>query len=145
MTDATLDRLGAVNGRARDVSVTLTGLSFRQTSARRRYPYPDFGSGFIEALNKALPAPRHRGLFFRSTIVCPGCETSLEGIPADRVAVATQLAFTRIPPIRVDVEMPGITCPGCMTPLVRTDDRAIESDLSDAVIAAFTAAGIEPG
>jgi len=143
MTDATLGRLGAVTGRARDISVTLTGLSYRQTGAGRRYPYGDFGTGFIETLHKALPAPRHRGVFRR--IVCPSCETSLEGVPGDLVTVATQLEFTRIPPVRVEVTMPGITCPGCMRPLVRIDDRDIASDLSDAVIAAFDAAGISPG
>ena len=144
MTDTSLGRLGPVSGRSRDVNVTLTGLSFRQTSAGRRYPYGEFGPGFIEALHNALAAPRRRRLL-RSSMVCPSCETSLDGIPGALVSVATQLAFTEIPPVRVDVEMPGITCPGCLSPLVRTDDRAIESDLSDALIAAFASAGISPG
>jgi hypothetical protein len=144
VTEANLGRLGAVSGRSRDVNVTLTGLSFRETSAGRRYPYGEFGPEFIDALHKALSAPRHRGLF-RSEIVCPSCETSLEGIPGARVVVASELALSRIPPIRVDLEMPGITCPSCVSRLVRIDDRAIESDLSDAVIAAFTAAGMSPG
>jgi len=144
MTDATLGRLGEVSGRARDISVTLTGLSVRQTTTGRRYPYPEFGEGFIDALHKALPAPRHRGLL-RTSIVCPTCETSLEGLPGAIVTATTQLSFSQIPPVRVEVAMPGITCPGCMAPLVRTDDKALESDLSDALIDAFNSAGIEPG
>ena len=144
MTEANLGRLGAVSGRSRDVNVTLTGLSFRETSAGRRYPYGEFGPDLMDALHKALAAPRH-GRLFRSEIVCPSCETSLDGIPGAQVAVSNQLAFSKIPPVRVDIEMPGLTCPGCVSRLVRIDDRAIESDLSDAVIAAFTSAGMSPG
>ncbi len=144
MPDVPLARLGPISGRKNDVGVTLTDLSFRQTSTGRRYPYPDFGSDFIEALHKALAAPRHRGLV-RSTLVCPSCEASLDGIAVGRVNVATPVDLKRIPPIRVEVEMPGMTCPGCALTLVRVDDREVESGLSDALIAAFDAAGVVPG
>jgi hypothetical protein len=144
MTDPSLGRLGPLSGTARDVSVTLTGLSFRQTSKGRRYPYPDFGSDFIEALHKELLAPRRRGLL-RSTLVCPSCGSSLEGSVDQRVAATVNVALRRAPAIRLDVEMPGMTCPGCHRSLVRIDDRAVDSDLSDALIAAFDEAGIKPG
>ena len=144
MTDVPVGRLGPVTGRSRDVTVRLTDVSFRETSAGRRYPYPDFGSDFIEALHKALVAPRRRGLV-RSTLVCPLCESSLEGIVLAPVPVTTEIALTRIAPIRIDLEMPGIRCPGCDRSLVMIDDRAIASDLSDALIDAFTAAALVPG
>jgi hypothetical protein len=144
MTDVPVGRLGAVTGRAREVSVKLTDLSFRQTSTGRRYPYPDFGSDFIEALHRALVAPRRRGLV-RSTLVCPWCDSSLEGIVVEPVPVTTEIALTRIPPVRVDLEMPGIKCPGCDRSLVMIDDRAVASDLSDALIDAFTAGSLVPG
>jgi hypothetical protein len=119
-------------------------LSFRQTSTGRLYPYADFGSDFIEPLHKALVAPRRRGLF-RSTLVCPSCGSSLEGIPVEPVPVTTEIALTRIPPVRVDLEMPWIKCPACDRSLVRIDDRGVDSDLSDALIDAFTAASLAPG
>lgn len=144
MNDAPLGRLDPVSGTARDVSVTVTGLSFRQTSEERRYPYPDFGSDFIEALHKELLAPRRRGLL-RSTLACPSCESSLDGTGIRRVAVTVDVALPRVPPIRVDLEMPGTTCPGCHRSLVRIDERSVESDLSDALIGAFAEAGIKPG
>lgn len=140
MTDVPVGRLGPVSGRARDVSLTLTDLSFRETSTGRRYPYPDFGSDFIEALHRALVAPRRRGLF-RLTLVCPSCESSLEGIVVEPVVVSAE----RIPPVRVDLEMPGIKCPGCDRSLVMLHDRAVDSDLSDALIDAFTSAALVHG
>jgi len=59
--------------------------------------------------------------------------------------VTVNVALRQAPAIRVDVEMPGMTCPGCHRSLVRIDDRAVDSDLSDALIAAFDEAGIKPG
>jgi hypothetical protein len=141
--DDTLRPLGPLDGRSRDVHVTLTGVTSRKTSEGTRYPYPEFGSDFIEALHRELPAPRHKGIF-RSR-VCPVCATSLDGIPGTQVGVAVNVALSRIPPISVEVEMPGFRCPGCARSLVSTDDRAIDSDLSDALIAALTSAGIAPG
>jgi hypothetical protein len=144
VTEQSVERLGPVTGRARDVTVTLTDLSFRRTGNGRRYPYPDFGSDFIEALHKALVAPRRRGLF-RSTLVCASCDASLEGVVVAPVAVTTEIALTQIPPIRVDLDMPGLKCPGCHRSLVKIDDRAVDTDLSDAVIDAFASASLVPG
>jgi hypothetical protein len=144
MTNIHIGRLAPVSGRARDVSVRLTDLSFRETTTGRRYPYPDFGSDFIEALHRALVAPRRRGLI-RSTLVCPPCESPLEGIAVEPVVVTTEIALIRIPPIRVDLEMLGIKCPGCDRSLVMINDRSVESDLSDALIDAFAVASMAPG
>src|SRR4051812_48587140 len=138
--DANVRPVGPVAGRVRDVHVTLTGLTTRDTSKGTQYPYAEFGSDFIDALHRELRATRRRGIF-RSR-VCPMCETSLDGVPGTQVEVTANVALPRIAPIRVDVEMPGIRCPGCARSLVSTDDRAIDSDLSDALIAAFKMAGI---
>jgi hypothetical protein len=144
VTDGPFERLGPISGRARDVSVTVTDLSFRQTGSGRQYPYPDFGSEFIEAIHKALLAPRRKGLL-RSTLACPSCESSLEGLTAGPVSVSTEIALTRIPPVRVEIEMPGLRCPGCGRSLVRIDERSVDSDLSDALIDAFASASLVPG
>ena len=144
MTDIPLGRLDLITGRAGDISVTLTDLSFREKGTERRYPYPDFGSDFIQALHKSLVAPRRKG-FLRSTLVCPSCETSLEGLATGPVSVSTEIPLKRIPPIRVDLEMPGLKCPGCGRALVMIDDRDIASDFSDALIDAFASASLVPG
>ena len=144
MTEDLLGRLGPISGRAGDVSVTLTDLSYRQASEGRRFPYPDFGSDFIAALHGALVAPRRQGLV-RSKLVCPSCESSLEGIAVERVAVTTEIALTRIPPVHVDLEMPGMTCAGCHHTLVMIGDRAVASNVSDALIDALKGAGVAPG
>lgn len=124
--------------------MTLLGLSFRQTNGGRRYAYPDFGSDFIQALHGQLVGPRRRGLF-RATLLCPSCGRSLDGVLIGQVTVATDVDLRRIPPIHVDVEMPGMVCPSCDRRLVAIDDRNVQSDLSDALIDAFNRAGIAPG
>jgi hypothetical protein len=144
MTDDPIGRLGPISGRAGDISVTLTDLSFRQTSSGRRFPYSEFGPDFIAALHGALVGPRRQGLV-RPKLVCPSCESPLEGIAVEPVAVTTEIALTRIPPVRVDLEMPGMTCPGCHRSLVMIGDRAVASNLSDALIDAFNGAGVAPG
>ena len=144
MPDVPIERFGPIDGRSTTVNVTLTGLSFRQTSAGRRYAYPDFGSDFIDALHKRLVGPRRRGLI-RSRLLCPSCGRSLDGVPTGQVTVATDVDLARIPVIHLDLEMPGMICPGCDRRLVRIDDRNVQSDLSDAVIDAFDRAGMAPG
>jgi ribosomal protein L34E len=144
MTEDPVGRLGPIVGHAGDVSVTLTDLSVRQASGGRRFAYPDFGSDFIAALHGALVGPRRQGLV-RLKLVCPDCQSSLEGIAVERVAVTTEIDLTRIPPIRADLEMPGMTCPRCHRALVMIGDRAVASNLSDALIDAFTGAGVAPG
>ena len=144
MTEDPVERLGPIVGHAGDVGVTLSDLSVRQTSTGRRFPYPDFGSDFIAALHGSLVGPKRQGLV-RSKLVCPDCQASLEGIAAEPVAVTTEIALTRIPPVRVDLKMPGMTCPGCQRSLVMIGDRAVASNLSDALIDAFDGAGVAPG
>jgi hypothetical protein len=144
MSDAAIGRFDPVTGRANGVTVTLTGLSFRQTDKGKRYPYGEFGSEFIGSLHSGLPAPRRRGLL-RSTLVCPSCESSLAGIAVGPVPATTEIALKRIPPIRVDLEMPGVRCPGCARALVMIHDRDIASDVSFALMDAFATVGLSPG
>ena len=144
MPDVPIERFGPVSGRSQQVRVTLTGLSFRQTSAGRRYAYPDFGSDFIQALHKQLVGPRRRGLI-RSTLLCPSCGRSLDGVAIGQVTVGTDVDLPRIPAIHLDLAMPGMVCPGCDRRLVMIDDRNVQSDLSDALIDAFNQSGMAPG
>ena len=146
MSDKELGILGPVTGRSGDgsVTVTLTGLSYRDTNKGRRYPYGEFGQGFIGALHAALPAPRRTGLL-RLGRACASCGSTLDGVPVGPVAVAVDVVLKRIPPIHVEVEMPGFTCPSCHRAATMISDRGVQSDLSDALIAIFNEAQISPG
>jgi len=135
-----LGRLGPLRGSARDVSVTLTGLSYRASSAGPRYPYPDFGSDFIEALHKSLTAPVRRG-FLWSTLACPWCDSRLDAATVGQVSLNFEMSLKRIPPIQVEIEMPGVPCPACGRSLVMIDDSTIDAHLSDALLKAFASVG----
>ena len=136
--------IGRVKGRAGSVTVFLDGLTFRETDAGRRFPYPDFGSQFIEALHRRLVVPRRRGLL-RSTLACSSCDASLTGVAPQPIGIATEVDLGTIAPIQVDLALPGLVCPRCRAQMAGIHDRAVESDLSDALIAAFDAAGMKPG
>jgi hypothetical protein len=139
-----LGHLDTIAGRAGDVAVILHGLTYRDTRSGRRFPYGEFGPDFIEALHRGLVRPRGGGLF-RTRISCPSCDTELDDHQRVPVDAATDVALRRIPPIGVDVTMPGLVCPRCGTRVVCMHDRNVESDLSDALIAAFDSAGVKPG
>ena len=81
----------------------------------------------------------------RSAPVCPSCDASLAGIPVVTVPATAEVVLRSIRPIRVDVEMPGMTCPMCSRSVVLIGDRDIASDVSDALIDAFNGASIAPG
>jgi len=143
MTDGEIGQFDPVSGRAHDIGVTLTGLSFRLKRGERRYPYADFGSDLIDALHKGLPVPRRRGLL-RSTLVCPSCGSPLEAAAIGPVPVTTELVLKKIPPIRIELEMAGWRCPACDRALVKFD-RDVASDLSFALMDAFATVGLSPG
>ncbi len=145
MSDRPIGEIPRLTGRAGDVSVAISPMPFRETEKGRRFAYPEFPPDFLEELYKKLSAPRRQGLF-RSKLICPTCETGLDAIVVGRAAVAINATLKRIPsPMRVEVEMPGLVCPGCHQSLVRMDDRNVQSDLSDALIDAFNAGDIKPG
>jgi hypothetical protein len=142
--DHELGRLDPISGRAGEVCVTLTGMTFRETNRGRRFPYPDFGSDFIGPLHDGLISPRRRGLLgFGSA--CAWCNAPLDRVPRQPVTASADVVLKRVPPIRVDVEMPGLVCPACSRAMVMINDRTVESDLSDALIAAFDSVAIAPG
>ena len=137
-------RFDPVTGRAHDITVTLTNLSYRETGTKRKFAYGEFGMEFLEALHKALPAPRRRGLL-RSTLVCPVWEAALDGSAVQPVTCSAEVVLRRIPQIRVDLEIPGLKCSGCDRSLVKIYDRDLQSDLSDALIDAFATVSLKPG
>lgn len=142
MPEEPLGRVERVTGTAGRVTMTLTGLTYRHgRDGKRRDPYGEFGPDFIVDLHAALPTAGRRGLL-RPVRTCPRCDSSLEGPSEERVKVSVELRLQRIPPLGVEVEMPGARCGRCGHTIVKVDDRAVDSELSDAAIAAFDAAGI---
>ena len=117
MTDGGLPILGPVTGRSGDgsVTVTLTGLSYRDTNRGRRYPYGEFGQDFIGKLHAALPAPRRSGLL-RLGRGCASCGSSLGGVPIEPVSLSVDVVLKRIPPIHVDAEIPASPARPATTP-----------------------------
>lgn len=144
MADPELERLDPIEGRAGGVTVRLTGMTCRRTAAGRRYPYSDFGLDLIDALHDGLAQPTRGGLF-RARLACPSCDTALDEPATRQVDVATDVALATIPPIRVELTMPGLVCPRCRRSVSRIDSRVVASDVSDALIAAFDSAAIHPG
>ena len=143
MPDPPTELLGPMSGRSELVTVTLTGLTARPTSKGPRYVYGNFGSDFMQALHKRLVGPKRRGLL-RSKLHCPKCDRSLDETQVRPVAVAADVELSRVPPIHLEIEMPGWECEGCGRRIVMIHDRNIQSTLTDALIDAFNRAGLAP-
>jgi hypothetical protein len=144
MPDVPIEQFEPISGRANQVFVTLTDVSFRRTDKGARYAYGEFGSDLIQALHDQLVRPKRRGLL-RLKLGCPGCERPLDDVAIGEVTVATDIDLRKIPSIHLDLTMPGVVCPGCDRRLVMMHDNNIQSDLSDALIDAFDQAGLKPG
>ena len=152
MPDEALVQLAVIRGRAADasegpaadVTVEISGLSVRETVKGLRYPYGNFGAEFLDALHKGLIAPARKGLI-RSTRVCRVCGADVSAVAEGPTAASVDVTLGRVPPIHLEIVMPGLTCPNCQRKMVRIDDADVASDLSFALMAAFESVGLKPG
>jgi hypothetical protein len=105
---------------------------------RRRFATADFGADLIDALYRALPPEPKRFLFGRAK--CQRCGVALETKILTHSFVL-RLTLRDLDELGLTVEMPAVICAACGFVHV-TGDRNVESDLSDAMIAAFESGGL---
>ena len=96
----------------------------------RHFPVPEFGGALREEIARLLPAGT----------LCPGCSAGAAVPTIVRVAETLDVPQGEAPtsPLRVVIDLPAQVC-GCGTTWL---DAVTDSDLDDAVIAAFL--GLRP-
>jgi hypothetical protein len=129
---------GVLSGRKGDVTARFERLPYYVKDGKKRFAHPDFGSELIGVLYEVMP-PEPKRLFFGAG-KCQTCGTQLPEQPRPH-AFSLRLEIDGLEPINLTVELPAVACPACGTQH-RTGGRDVESDLSDAMIAAFQVAGL---
>ena len=139
MGPASVDGYVEASGRAGVASVRFERLPFRLKDGQRRFCHGDFGSELIGQLHEVLPpAPTH--FLLLGSARCRACGTGLTAA-ARPSSLDVQLRLCGVAPTTLTIEIPLTPCGNCGA-THRDGDRQAESDLSDALIAAFEAAGL---
>lgn len=139
MTRVTVDGYtGALYGRKGEVGARFERLPYHVKDGKPRFAHGEFGSELIDALYRVMPPEPKRLLFGAGK--CQKCGTRLPDQPRPHF-FELRLEINGLEPINLTVELPAVACPACGTEH-RTGERDVESDLSDAMIAAFKEAGL---
>ena len=125
-------------GHAGGATARFASLPYRMKDGRRRFATGDFGADLIDALYRALPPEPKRFLFGRAK--CQRCGVALES-PTVTHSFALRLKLPDLDEFGLTLEMPAVACRACGF-VHRTGDRNVESDVSDAMIAAFGSGGL---
>lgn len=131
---------GELIGRAGVAAARFEKLPYKLKNGKQQFAHDDFGNELITALYRGLPPEPRRFLFGAGK--CQRCGTQLpdheQALPQ---SFELRIEIKGLEPIMMTVELPCVACPGCGTQH-RTGERETESDLSDAMIAAFESAGL---
>lgn len=129
---------GELTGRAGEVGARFERLPYKLKDGRRRFAHNDFGNELIGALYRVMPPEPKRFLFGAGK--CQRCGSQLPE-QARPHAFDLTLDIRGLEPIHLTAELPSVRCETCGTEH-RIGERDVESDLSDAMIAAFESAGL---
>ena len=127
---------GELTARAGEAGARFERLPYRLKDGRRLFAHNDFMYELIGALYRVMPPEPKRFLFGAGK--CRRCGSQLPEQPRPHSFDLT-LDMRGLEAVRLTVELPSVQCPACGTEH-RTGDRNVESDLSDAMIAAFESA-----
>ena len=125
-------------GHAGSATARFASLPYRMKDGRRRFANGEFGADLIDALYRALPPEPKRFLLGRAK--CRRCGVAVETEAVTR-SFALQLHLRDLDELALTLEMPAVACAACGF-VHRTGDRNVESDVSDAMIAAFESGGL---
>jgi hypothetical protein len=126
-------------GRAGDVTARFQRLPYKLKKGKLRFAHDDFGNELITALYKVMPPEPKRFLFGAGK--CQRCGQPLPEEPRSHT-YGLRIDIRGLEPINLTVELPSVECGMCRTPH-RTGGRDVESDLSEAMIAAFESAELD--
>lgn len=104
-----------------------------------RYPYPEWGNEFREAVVEALPFAVPSG----AQHLCLRCQTPLGGAEPGEGRFPVQLRMRHGVDVSLTATLPMVVCARCGTAQAELSGD-LENDLEDALTEAFGSAGLEP-
>jgi hypothetical protein len=130
-------RSGPVQVQIRDMPVVA-----RMDGPGYRYPTPEFGSEFLEAVVDGMPTADRAGWPWRRVTRCGVCQ-SLVSSPIPEAEFAIPIRLTELPEFRVEFRLPAIKCEQCGLEQMLADNT-ISFHRTEALSQAFKAAQVEP-
>lgn len=127
-----------LTGRAGDAGARFERLPYKLKDGKPRFAKGDFGNELIGALYRVMPPEPRR--FLIGAGKCQKCGSQLPEAPRPH-SFELQIDIRDLEPIQMTIELPSVRCGTCATEH-RTGGRDLESDLSDAMIAAFESANL---
>jgi hypothetical protein len=137
-----LKRLQSIRGRARDVRVTIQGLSVASClGGHFLYATKDFGHECLTQLHEKIPHGSD-ALIPKRQRVCHQCGSQLNWA-VQALTIPITITLQDLPPFNVIADLPGTTCRTCRaTDVLWT--RELTASLSDALIDALDCAEVRP-
>jgi len=108
--------------------------------AERRFLYPDFGAKYRPHLSEDLPHAE-RSLFGKPC--CSGCDERLSAAEPTPEAFELRIDLEKAGPITTELVVPAVRCAACGKTQALFD-RQLDSDISEALIAAMDGQAIRP-
>ncbi|MFP5265290.1 MAG: hypothetical protein ACLGJB_25680 [Blastocatellia bacterium] len=103
-----------LTGKYQEVRVTFIGASF-SPSGENQYADDDFGQFIIdEIFRRQSILTKYKGVL-RKAHHCRKCGAELTGKRTHRRRFFLDVAYKQLPPFKIEMEMPGITCRRCAT------------------------------
>ena len=136
-------KIEKIAGKHGQASVEFSQATFRSSADgnMKKHVDDDFGPALIdEVIYKKPIFAKQQGLFKKS-YSCRACGQPLEVIEVAPVEFAIKVVYKQFDPFTLTIIVPGMLCSACKTANA-VQSRQIESDICDAMIAAFESENI---
>jgi ribosomal protein L34E len=125
-----------LTGKYQQVRVTFLGASFFPSN-QNRYADDDFGQFIIdEIFRRQSILTKYKGVL-RKAHHCRKCGVDLTGEKTHRRRFLLDVSYKQLPPFKLEMEMPGITCRRCAT------NNAINDENTEYVVCGAMAKAFE--
>lgn len=126
-------------------SASFINATFQEVSdSKKRYPDPDFGAWLIEQIYRVKRTLAERRGIFRKKFFCSSCETELNPDFRSPKQIEHKLQYKDLEPFGLQITIPSVTCPQCNQICGIDLDGSLNSDINEAIIAAFKSENINP-
>jgi hypothetical protein len=127
-------------GKFKQVRVVFVGASFLLPKAESQHQVVDDNFGvFIldELFRRQSILSRLRGVL-KKTHHCRQCDSDLMGLKAHRRRFSLEISYKKLPPFKLEIEMPAIPCRNCGTSNA-VNEQTTEYIVTGAIAEAFRA------
>jgi len=125
-------------GKYKQVRVSIVGASFLKSEGTTRYRDEGLGLFILDEVFRRQSILSKRKGLLRKTHHCRKCKAGLMELKAHRRRFSLNIAYKEVPPFKLEIEMPAISCRECGT------NNAVNEDATEFIISGAIAKALEP-